>query len=72
LASSSVEGYVNIFDLKLEKVVQNISQFKGSFVKALSWCPWKSNMLAIGGTEEANSKIILYNMDERKIEQSLA
>lgn len=41
-----------------------------SAVKAIAWCPWKSNLLASGGGCQ-DRRIILWNGNKNVIEQKI-
>lgn len=60
VASGSNDGKVILWDLqsKRKSKVHNIHQ-KGA-VKALQWCPWKSNLLVSGGGSK-DQQIVFWN-----------
>ncbi|XP_060594953.1 cell division cycle protein 20 homolog [Ruditapes philippinarum] len=48
LASGGDDGHVNIWDLRMMTNCKTIKAHSAC-VKALSWCPWRQNVIATGG-----------------------
>ncbi|PCH43138.1 WD40 repeat-like protein [Wolfiporia cocos MD-104 SS10] len=56
LATSDHDGIVQIWDARTSRILSNTDRKSGKMrhgtapVKALAWCPWKSDLLATGST----------------------
>lgn len=62
VASGGNDGKVNVWDLRdTGKNIINSHNLHKSAVKALSWCPWKCDLLASGGGN-LDKKVILWDI----------
>jgi len=60
LASGGNAGNILIWDIRAEKLIETLKHHNGSGIKALSWCPWRSNTLVSGGGKK-DKQIVVYN-----------
>lgn len=58
LASGANDGTVKVWDVRNEKLMETFNHHTGA-VKALSWCPWRSNILVSGGGQKDKQILIL-------------
>ncbi|PKC02270.1 hypothetical protein RhiirA5_504139 [Rhizophagus irregularis] len=69
LASGGIDNRVNIWDARAStpRLTKNNHV---TAVKALSWCPWQSHILASGGASDENLKFWRVFQNARKNEKS--
>jgi WD40 repeat protein len=58
VASGGNDGSVFVWNLQSEKFIHANTLHSGA-VKALSWCPWKTNLLASGGGSKDHRIVFL-------------
>lgn len=61
MASGGNDNKVCVWDLRVGKALGHHSHHS-SAVKAISWCPYKSNILVSGGGVK-DKKIVVWNAD---------
>ena len=65
LASGGNDNMINIWDVrKMKTPMKQIQEHKAA-VRALDWCPWKSNLLASGGGS-GDMRLLVTNIDKNK------
>ncbi len=69
MASGANDGTVKVWDVRSEKLLDTFSHHKGA-VKALSWCPWRSNILVSGGGRK-DQQILIFDFNEKKVESTI-
>ena len=62
MASGSNDNNVVIWDVRKHQFVKKYKEHKGA-VKAISWCPWKSGVIASAGGA-GDRTIRLWNINE--------
>lgn len=67
VASGGNDGNVFIWNLLDEKFINSLKLHVGA-VKALSWCPWKTNLLASGGGSK-DHRVVLFNTETWNIDE---
>lgn len=63
MASGSNDNTVAIWDLRKHHLYRKYSEHKGA-VKAISWCPWKTGVIATAGGA-GDKTIRLWNVNEK-------
>lgn len=70
IASGSNDNKVLIWDLRSIETVMNVHRHHSGAVKAIKWCPWRSNVLATGGGNK-DRQVILWNSLANEVEERL-
>ncbi len=66
LASGGNDNLVNIWDIRKIKKPKLIIKEHRAAVRALKWCPWKTNLLGSGGGS-GDMRLIIHNTDKNKV-----